>query len=90
MPSAIVVIAAACTTRLTKFPAVRKFAFCVWKTIAMMISPRTIGSEPRSPERTPDHHSRATASTDCSPDGLAPTAGVGGVGAGVGATVLMG
>ena len=27
-------------------------------TIAMMISPRTMGSEPRSPDRTPDHQPR--------------------------------
>jgi hypothetical protein len=44
--------------RLTKFPAVRKFEFCVWKTIAMMIRPTTIGSEPSSPDLTPTHQFR--------------------------------
>ena len=51
----IVVIAAAWTMRLTKFPAVRKFEFWLWKTIAMMIRPTTIGSDPRSPALTPAH-----------------------------------
>jgi len=59
MPMAIVVIAAAWTIRLTKFPAVRKFEFCVWKTTAMRIRPMTIGSEPRSPALTPVHQRRA-------------------------------
>ena len=44
--------------RLTKFPDVRKFEFCDWKTIAMMIRPMKIGSEPRSPPRTPCHQPR--------------------------------
>ena len=55
MPMPIVVIAAAWTIRLTKLPAVRKFEFWLWKTIAMMIRPTTIGSEPRSPALTPAH-----------------------------------
>ena len=44
MPMAIVVMAAAWTIRLTKFPAVRKFEFWLWKTIAMMISPTTMAA----------------------------------------------
>jgi len=51
--------AAAWTMRLTKLPAVRKFEFCVWKTIAMMSSPTMIGSEPSSPCLTSDHQRRA-------------------------------
>ena len=59
MPIPIVVIAAACTIRLTKLPAVRKLSFWLWKTIAMMISPTMIGSDPRSPALTPAHQRRA-------------------------------
>ena len=55
----MMVIAAIWTMRLTKFPAVRKLAFCDWKTIAMRIRPTMIGSEPRSPVRTPAHQRRA-------------------------------
>ena len=44
--------------RLTKFGAVRKLLFCDWKTIAMMIRPTMIGSEPSSPDRTPAHQLR--------------------------------
>ena len=44
--------------RFTKFPDVRKFEFCDWKTIAMMIRPMKIGSEPSSPPRTPCHQPR--------------------------------
>ena len=49
MPMPMVAMAAAWTIRLTKLPAVRKFGFCDLEDDAMMISPRTIGSEPRSP-----------------------------------------
>ena len=52
---------AVCTIRLTKLPAVRKRSFCVWKTIAMMIRPTTIGSEPSSPDLTSVHQRRAYA-----------------------------
>jgi hypothetical protein len=44
---------------LTKFPAVRKFEFAVWKTIAMMIRPTMIGSDPRSPALTSVHQRAA-------------------------------
>jgi hypothetical protein len=44
---------------LTKLPAVRKFEFAVWKTIAMMTRPTMIGSEPSSPPRTSVHQRRA-------------------------------
>jgi hypothetical protein len=59
MPIAMVMIPAACTSRLRKLPAVRKLEFWDWKTTAMISSPMTIGSEPRSPPRTPTHQRAA-------------------------------
>ena len=59
MPMPMTAKAAIWTMRLTKFPAVRKRSFWDWKTIAMMIRPTMIGSEPSSPERTPAHQRRA-------------------------------
>ena len=56
MPMAIVANAADWTIRFTKLLAVRKLLFCDWKTIAMMIRPTMIGSEPSWPERTSVHH----------------------------------
>ena len=56
---AITAYGAVWTSRLTKLPAVRKRSFWLWKTIAMMIRPRKIGSDPRSPDLTPIHQSRA-------------------------------
>ena len=56
MPMAIVANAADWTIRFTKLLAVRKRSFCDWKTIAMMIRPMMIGSEPSWPERTSVHH----------------------------------
>ena len=52
---AITAYGAVWTIRLTKLPAVRKRSFWVWKTIAMMIRPTTIGSEPSSPPLTSVH-----------------------------------
>ena len=62
-PIAITAYGAVCTIRLTKLPAVRKRSFCVWKTIAMMIRPTTIGSEPSSPDLTSVHQRRRYAVT---------------------------
>ena len=56
---AITAYGAVWTIRLTKLPAVRKRSFCVWKTIAMMIRPTKIGSEPSSPDLTSTHQRRA-------------------------------
>ncbi len=58
-PMAITAYGAVWTIRLTKFPAVRNRSFWDWKTIAMMIRPTTIGSEPSSPDRTSVHQRRA-------------------------------
>ena len=58
-PMAMTAYGAVCTIRLTKLPAVRKRSFWTWKTIAMMIRPTTIGSDPSSPPRTLDHQRRA-------------------------------
>ena len=54
-PMAMTAYGAVCTIRLTKFPAVRKRSFWVWKMIAMTIRPTTIGSEPSSPPLTSVH-----------------------------------
>jgi hypothetical protein len=62
-PMAMTAYGAVWTSRLTKLPDVRNRSFCVWKTIAMMIRPTTIGSEPRSPDLTPVHQLRAYAAT---------------------------
>ena len=59
MPMARIAYGADWTIRLTKLPAVRKFEFCVWKTIAMMIRPTMIGSEPSSPCLTSVHQRAA-------------------------------
>ena len=56
---AITAYGAVWTIRLTKLPAVRKRSFCVWKTMQMMIRPKTIGSEPSSPDLTSVHQARA-------------------------------
>ena len=61
------------TIRLTKLPAVRKFEFCDWKTIAMMIRPRMIGSEPSSPLLDVGPPAAGVVAQ-------APSAGVGGAG----------
>ena len=42
-------------------PAVRKRSFWVWKTMQMISSPTTIGSEPSSPDLTSVHQRRAYA-----------------------------
>jgi hypothetical protein len=47
------------TIRFTKFPAVRKFEFWLWKTIAMTIRPMMIGNEPSSPCLTSETQRRA-------------------------------
>ena len=51
-PIAITAYGAVCTIRLTKFDAVRKRSFWIWKTIAITTRPTMIGSEPRSPDLT--------------------------------------
>ena len=58
MPMATIAKAADCTIRLTKLPAVRYALFWLWKMIAMTIRPTMIGSDPRSPPRTPAHQRR--------------------------------
>src|SRR3954463_15089500 len=64
----MMVIAAICTMRLTKFPAVRNWLFCDWKMIAMRIRPTMIGREASPPEWTPAPQARAkSAGADAGP-----------------------
>ena len=88
IPMPMVAKAAAWTMRLTKLPAVRKFEFWVWKTIAMMISPTTIGSEPSSPDLTPTHQPRAYSARLWGPTAAAAGA-PGPPSTGAGAVALM-
>ena len=60
-PMAITAYGAVWRSRLTKLPAVRKRSFWLWKTIAMMIRPTKIGSDPSSPALTSVHQRRAYA-----------------------------
>ncbi len=47
-----------CTSRLTRLPADRNFAFCVWKMIPIRITPSTTGSTPLWPASTRCHSIR--------------------------------
>jgi hypothetical protein len=61
MPMAIVVMPAICTIRLTKFREVRNASLWLAKTMTMMTSPSSSGSEPSSPARRPAMRPRAYA-----------------------------
>ncbi len=55
---AIVANGAICSSRLVKLRSVKNVSSRVPKTMAMMNSPTTIGSEPSSPARTFCHQRR--------------------------------
>ncbi len=52
MPSAMTPTVEESNSRLTRLLLDRKTGLRVWKTVQMITSPTTTGSEPRSPERT--------------------------------------